>query len=433
MIVAVNLAGDEPKLALAPGKEARVSPVSVNVFLLLAALLALLSFDTLHGQNIVEGTHGNFNTANPAKLTETDFSEFIGRAALFQIQPRTPAGQRVAAKLEAHLTDFIDGFPFLPFHHTPGISGYEAYFDHSAELFYTLSIAVPLLPGTTADKVRHFLERQIEHSPPYQIQSTLAREGKARESYTVPADLRHRGKGKAGSAFGVYAFWAYGHYSGATNSIRQHWPAVVERMRPLLDEPYRFDIRKTDYSRDESQKLNGDLAGLVGLARLAVWMGDSETTQRAAARGLELLELRVNLDRVNPKILERTTSATKSLHNLKLARYCDLVPEVGFALRRRTDGLASLWLRTFREERHGWYLAFGDRLIGGENYTNPPHFPRALFAGAVFVEQLGAEQLLSFVDVPWCRGDLYFVEKCVYALWAEAGGRGGLWAGGAIE
>jgi hypothetical protein len=43
-----------------------------------------------------------------------------------------------------------------------------------------------------------------------------------------------------------------------------------------------------------------------------------------------------------------------------------------------------------------------------------------LFDG-VWIESLPAEEILSFVDVP-CKGDFYFIEKCVYALWT-AGGR----------
>jgi hypothetical protein len=126
--------------------------------------------------------------------------------------------------------------------------------------------------------------------------------------------------------------------------------------------------------------------------------------------------LRVNLERVNPKILEATDSTTKHLHTGKLARFCSLTPEVGEAIRTLTDGSGAARLKNFREARNGWYLAFGDRMIGGENYTNPLHFSHALFDGAVFVEQLPPEQIASFIDVPWCKGDFYFIEKCALAL-----------------
>lgn len=74
-------------------------------------------------------------------------------------------------------------------------------------------------------------------------------------------------------------------------------------------------------------------------------------------------------------------------------------------------------LKSFREVRNGWHLALGERMIGGENYTNPLHFSKALFDGAVLVEALPAEQNFWFVGVRWCKGDFYFIEKCVYSLW----------------
>jgi hypothetical protein len=192
-------------------------------------------------------------------------------------------------------------------------------------------------------------------------------------------------------------------------------------MKPLLETEYKFDISKNDHTNDEAEKLNGDLAGLLGLARLARMTRDIAVEREAITKARQLLEVRINLERVNSKILEKTHAATKHLHNFKLARYCDLVPEIGEALRTRSAGCGAARLKNFREERNGWYLAFGDRMSGGENYTNPLNLPRALFAGAVFVEQLPAGQIISFVDVPWCKGDFYFMEKCAYALWAGAG------------
>jgi hypothetical protein len=191
-------------------------------------------------------------------------------------------------------------------------------------------------------------------------------------------------------------------------------------MSDLLANDYMFDISKKDYSHDEAQKLNGDLSACMATVLLARMNKDGAIERQAMIRAQQLLGLRVNLERVNPRVLEKTESTTQHLHAAKLARYCDLTAPVARALRNFTEGCAVRRLKAFREERNGWYLAFGDRYIGGENYTSPPHFARAMFAGATLVEEIPAEQLLSFVDVPWCKGDLYFIEKCAYAL-AAAG------------
>jgi hypothetical protein len=309
----------------------------------------------------------------------------------------------------------LEGWPWRPFFHTLGISGHEVYFSHPDELYYALALALPWLPKATADKARALLAEQLGKAPPYAVDGFDQQAGRLREAYDVPARLRLNGRGKASSAFGVYAFWAYCHYAPDAVAARAHWPAVKERLKPLLETAYQFDIRKTNYAKDEAEKLNGDLAGLVGAARLARLNADPALEQRLLDQTAILLNLRVNLERVNPKILEKT-SATKSLHVSKLARFCALTPELGAALRQYSDGCGAAHLRAFREARNGWFLAFADRLIGGENYTNPLHFSRALFAGAALVEQLPPETLLTFLDVPHCPADFYFIEKCALAL-----------------
>jgi hypothetical protein len=252
--------------------------------------------------------------------------------------------------------------------------------------------------------------------PPYSVDGFDRGAGRIRESYDVPEALRLRGKGRARSAFGVYAFWAYCHHATDSAAARAHWAEIRERMKPLLGSDYGFDLRKIGSGKSESQKLNGDFAGLVGFARLARLNDDGESERRALGRAKELLELRVNLERVNPNFLEKSGDATKSLHNVKLARFCDLTPELGEALRSHAGNLAAERLRTFREERNGWHLAFGDRMIGGENYTNPLHFSRSLFVGAAWVEGVSSLELRRWIDVPWCKGDFYFIEKAALSL-----------------
>ena len=48
------------------------------------------------------------------------------------------------------------------------------------------------------------------------------------------------------------------------------------------------------------------------------------------------------------------------------------------------------------------------------------HFDRALFAAAALIEELPADELLRFIDVPACKADFYFIEKCALALRARA-------------
>ncbi len=392
---------------------------------LICCLMCNFGIDFTSGQNIV-GEVNRISPANPAKLTNKDVSEFFSQTPRLGTSPVAPEAIRCRAKLERHIEELLAAFPFRPFHHTLGISGYEVYFNHPDEMFYSLALAWPFLSDATGERVKTFMRAQANVAPPYAVDGWDNRLGRPRESYTVPDNLRRLGKGKAASAFGVYAFWAWCHYAQDAELAREHWPRIKARVKPLLAKDYVFDINRRDFKQGEPETLNGDLAGLLGVVRLAKLNGDETTERHAEARARQLLELRVNLERVNPGILEHSNLATKGLHNFRLSRYCDLVPEVGQALHKWTDGRGAAYLQAFRQERNGWYLAFGDRLIGGENYTNPLHFSRALFAGAVLVEQLPAEPVLTFIDVPWCPADFYFIEKCALALWVSSGHLGRL-------
>lgn len=388
--------------------------LSAQILIIWIALLSA-TLPVSYAQNIVD--NGNDECVEPEiKLTEKDLLTIIENLP----DTRTAtnfAGEftRVATKLNTHINNLIDGWQWMPFHHTLGISGYEVYFNHPDEMFYALSIALPYLNRNLRDKTISFLEAQLSALPPYSIDGYNNRTGKPRESYDVPDYLRIKGRGKATSAFGVYSFWAYCHYSGNHSHAKTHWQAIKNRIKPLLESDYKFDIYKKDYSKDESEKLNGDLAGLIGYIRLAKINNDTQALNEAIPVALQLLNLRVNLERVNPKILTRT-SATKSLHIYKLARYCNLIQEIAQAINKHSSGCAAKRIKEFRELRNGWYIAFGDRFVGGENYTNPLNFSRSLFSATALIEELPADTLVSFLDVPHCPADFYFIEKCALIL-----------------
>jgi hypothetical protein len=336
--------------------------------------------------------------------------------------PSHPEAQRVAAKLDKHVQALIAGWPWKPFHHTLGISGHETCFDHPDELFYALSLALPYLSEPTRGATGKLLGELARTHPPYAIDGFPRDQGRARERYDVPSDLRPTGSRAASSAFGVFAFWVYHNWAGYWHEpvgIDEHWSALLARIEPLLKTDYAFDPARRDYSRDEVEKLNGDLAGLIGFARLAGTRQDETQRQRALARIAQLAQLRLDRERLNPGLVEKTNAASKGLHHFKVARFCDFTSPVAELFDDSTRTLATSRLRAFRAARNSWWMAFGDRLIGGENYTNPAHFSRALFTGAALVERLSSEELCRWVDIPWCEADLYFIEKCALALSAE--------------
>jgi hypothetical protein len=336
--------------------------------------------------------------------------------------PPHPEAKRVAEKLDRHVQALIAGWPWKPFQHTLGISGFETCFDHPDELFHALSLALPYLTELTRSSTAKLLQELATSHPPYAIDGFARDQGRPRERYDVPPDLRPKGSRPTESAFGVFAFWVYQNRAGdwpEPVEIERHWPALRARIEPLLKTDYAFDPVRRDDARDQVEKLNGDLAGLIGFARFAAIRRDESVRARALNRIGQLAQLRLDHERLNPRLAAKTNSASKGLHHFKVARFCDFSFPIAELFDDSTRTLAATRLGTFRTARNGWWMAFGDRLIGGENYTNPTHFSRALFTGAALVERLPSEELCRWVDIPWCEADLYFIEKCALALRAN--------------
>jgi hypothetical protein len=327
--------------------------------------------------------------------------------------PSDEAARRVAAKLEAHVRELIDRWPWRPLHHVLGISGFETYFDHPDELFYAVALAEPFLSAESQKRVVAFLRERLAEIPPFAIDGFDRDHGSPRESYDVPEALRAHGRGSARSLFGISGFALFvAQLDDTTRSqidLAAHWRKIRERITPFLAEPNRVPSGDTE-------QLNGNLAGLLGAAQLAIAMHDDEARREITAGIQQLAQRRVDLERTNPHFVEKAASASKNLHNFKLARYCAFTPAVAQCLQGTTRTVAAKRLCAFRQLRPGWHVALGERLIGGENYTNPLHFGRALFAGAALLEELPRDELLRLIDVPACRADFYFIEKCALAL-----------------
>ena len=384
---------------------ARISLLLITVLLLRAG--------SGWAQNIVQAVSGPTFEARP--LTAEEKALLDQPPVVAKLAPDAPG--HVMSRLRAECLAVVDGWPWRPMFHQLGISGAETHFDHPDELFAVLSDAAAVMGGAEGDRVKLFLKQRLAESPPYAVQGFDRALGQTRERYDVPERLRAKGRTAAKDAWGVHAFIRYLDSTADKEALAQHWPAIRTRMEELLTKDYVLDPRKPVFAKDETARLNGDLAGLYATMHLAQRAGDAATATLAKQRCEKLLQLRLDVERVNGAILEPTERATKGLHHARLGRYLHLCPTLMQLL--RADGSALQRVRPFREARPTWWLAFGDRMVGGENYTNSPEFPRALFATSAYLEVVPSAELAKWLDVPWCRADLYFIERLTMVVSAR--------------
>jgi len=63
-----------------------------------------------------------------------------------------------------------------------------------------------------------------------------------------------------------------------------------------------------------------------------------------------------------------------------------------------------------------WYQAYGERMIGGENYISPPSLSYGLFVAMADGTAASPEALAAKLDQPWCKADLMYIEKVTTVL-----------------
>ena len=370
------------------------------------------------GGNVASRGAGGFDESmEKIELTPGDLRGLVHWSPPREAQRDTSALARaLRSRLEEELLELIDVGPWAPFIVELGISGEERHFWRTSETMQTVALALPHLRPATRQKAITFLDALWNAGVPLR-RPVHESSGKRREPFDFGPGMERFASEELRYEAGVsdlYAVWAYGHYADRWERVEREIKRVVEIVDAFARRDFRFDHAGTD--DDDAEHLNGQLAGVLAAVRLFKHAGQEEQTARAEALLARLATERVHHERADTWLIRPTKTVSKGLHGAKVPRYVGLVPETavllewhaGDALRRNVHALmAGLPV---------WYQAYGERMIGGENYISPPHLARGIFAawadGCAAPPAVPAAKL----DQPWCRADLYYIEKMCSVL-----------------
>jgi len=73
-----------------------------------------------------------------------------------------------------------------------------------------------------------------------------------------------------------------------------------------------------------------------------------------------------------------------------------LVPEIGWILAERAGDKLRVNLDDINRELPVWYQAFGERLVGGEDYISPPCVGRDVFLAMAYSSHRPVRELASY-------------------------------------
>lgn len=297
-----------------------------------------------------------------------------------------------------------------------GISGEERLFWRTSETMGTLASALPRLPEPLRRRVVSKLNEMWDSGMPL-ARSVHPFTAQRREFHDLGPEMMAFAKTEARYTANVedlYAVWCYAQYAG-------EWERVLRKMDDLrriveahLEQPVKF--AHGDKDADAAEHLNGQIGGLIGAHRLLVRAKQDDLASRVMDRLTELVALRVQHEMADTRLVRETRTASHKLHQAKVPRYCAMTPELGAILGDLAGAAARRNLKGVSRDLPVWHHAWGERMIGGENYISPPSLSDGIFLSSAYTGAMDHAELISRLDVPWCRADLMYIRKLVAVL-----------------
>ncbi|MBN2131676.1 MAG: hypothetical protein JW741_19410, partial [Sedimentisphaerales bacterium] len=369
------------------------------------------------GGNVASKGGGQFDeTQEEIVLTPEKLGAFVGHTAPQEVRRAgTQRARRLRALLRDEVLELVERGPWAPFVVELGISGEERHFWRTAETMQIVALALPHLGSDTRDKAVAFLDALWEGGAPLR-KAVCDDAGRRREPYDLGPGMKEFAGRKIdyrATVEDLYAVWAYARYAERWDRVLRDVDGVRDIVADFAqaDKPFPHDG-----THDEAEHLNRQIAGAWAAVRLFRRAGDDKNAEAALALLAKLATKRIHHERADRRLIRPTRTASKGLHQAKVPRYVGLVPEVAALLREYAGEALERNVRALRRGVPLWYQAYGERMIGGENYISPPHLSRAVFAAWADGCAAPAEDLAAKLDQPWCKADLYYIEKLTATL-----------------
>jgi hypothetical protein len=295
------------------------------------------------------------------------------------------------AELEQQVADLIST-RYAPMIFTPGKIVIRFYFQDPAEVFYTLSIALPYLSPALQAQVKDYLAQEWQQYNPLTTRRYPLDQGQRRELHPIGpealADAYSRGSDTTPPAVEVlYAVWAYAYYADRWDVVVDNWNRIKSLVTSAID-PNNPNTLLSDPNRWDIGSVNRRTSALIAYTRMAQQVGDINAYTWGLDAATRSLAARIDHEETNrPAIGEWHATGQKGgkfvyrtgAQRTWIPRYRDLVPEIGAALRDYAAADLANQAEYLRVVRPTWYLAWGPQIFEGEVSTNWPQHAIDIF------------------------------------------------------
>jgi len=317
-------------------------------------------------------------------------------------------------------------------------SGLMIYWYHTGELLRAIGYAYPYLNDTLKNRVKTYVNEEINLRDPLEsiypcgslFQNRIFRHP------DTPSFLKNGNFNcwpyppwtndalNQGPALEVlYDLWLYAYQTNDWNYINANWT----RIRDL------FNAHKNKIDT------YGALGGIIGFARLAQKLNQTSYANEAANLAISAMENNSFNNFLNTAIA-RYPDARPSVPQIgeRIPVFFHLTPSVGkFLYDHKRSEIASYlnfswdldcifvsslqWCYLPIQADFMWYVTKGGiQADSGETNFNGPEIAWSVFLAQAYALKKGQSELKNYLDIPWCVGDLYFIEKLVATIEAPA-------------
>lgn len=343
-----------------------------------------------------------------AKINDADLDKFVWEARV----AGGPGGEATAglrADLARQVKELISQ-DWRPLVFPAGKHPIEAYrfFAEPTETLYALARAYPYLGKDLQTQIREYVTRASAPGGP--LGGLTGRRtydpsaGAVRSLYDLPTEslLRVADDITRSDVARLYPLWLWAHVTGDWQRIERDWNGL----KALAAQPP---------NKIEEDCRNGYVAGLIAYCRVAKHVGDAAAVEDGLAKVRRAMAERLAYEFTYPRgavITEVPTSRTI------FGRWRHLTPEVGRLLAAYAAPTERQLMSVYVDyQRPAWWLAWNVEMMW-RNET-PYAFPTVsaeVFAARALVLDEPAAKLSQTLDIPWCKADLFHVQKLVFCL-----------------
>src|SRR3989344_4872437 len=363
-------------------------------------------------------------------LTQQEVDKYVWqKQVVTNIAPQAdPLRQELSQKIQA----MINAGHLAPYRYNVNENFVIYFWYHAGEPVYTLAEAYKYLPDGDPVKqsLRAYLTQEITSYPPYvgtQVYNKapwLPLQTGARREYhplqTIPTTPNNLNQSHP-IIQTFYHLWDYVDATGDTTLVSSKWSQIIGLFDTLKN---RGSVGWMDDGGCVTKY--GDIAGCIGMARLAYIVNNQNYIDQASSRALTGFNSGLDFNQFDTNSYNQARYFTEeggddsrdpTSSQLRSYVYLNLFPETARFIKDNSVAAAQTHIDKITQNIPTWYITNSPAFVGGETNRITPLTSYPVFQAYAQIFRKDYNFLKNRLDVPLAKvGDLYYLQNLVSTI-----------------